>query len=466
MKFIYKITAAMVCLLSFILGISGSLLISISFNDSLKREKETASNSYKMVMNTLYVVNSIDTKYSNAGISKTLDQIYVQNPVWSALRLKSSDSIIYENGAASASLNGNIVHEYEDSLLVSFFKDDDGKNYLQLSGSLIVSDRTLYLDMAYDISPIFASKELMQKSYQRIFIIMVIVCAFISYAIAWVLTRSLIRLSRAAKEIADGNLSYRLRKSSNDEIGMLTMDFNTMADKLENSFADLTNAMDRQERFMGSFAHELKTPMTSIIGYADLLRSQALDYNEQADAANYIFSEGKRLENLSLKLLDILVMGNKEVSFSPESPAGIISNLVEYLKPIFGKSGIYLQYKCENGVCLMEPDLIRSMLINLMDNSRKAMDEGGNIFVNSVMTPDGCEIQIIDNGRGIPDDAMEHLTEAFYRVDKSRSRMQGGAGLGLSLCNEIVKLHKGDMRFESRIGNGTCVTVVLRGGRM
>ena len=75
-------------------------------------------------------------------------------------------------------------------------------------------------------------------------------------------------------------------------------------------------------------------------------------------------------------------------------------------------------------------------------------------------------IQVTDNGRGIPPEALTHLTEAFYRVDKSRSRAQGGAGLGLSLCNEIVQLHGGTMQFESRVGNGTVVTVELKGGRV
>ena len=88
----------------------------------------------------------------------------------------------------------------------------------------------------------------------------------------------------------------------------------------------------------------------------------------------------------------------------------------------------------------------------------------GNIYVWQEMLPDGCRVRVLDNGRGIPPEALAHLTEAFYRVDKSRSRAQGGAGLGLSLCNEIVQLHGGTMQFESRVGNGTCVTVELKGG--
>ena len=113
----------------------------------------------------------------------------------------------------------------------------------------------------------------------------------------------------------------------------------------------------------------------------------------------------------------------------------------------------------------MDADLIKSLLVNLLENARKALDGGGNIYIMSRMLDDGCEMRILDNGPGIPPEALTHLTEAFYRVDKSRSRAQGGVGLGLSLCNDIAKLHGGCLQFQSRVGNGTQVTVELHGGR-
>lgn len=143
-----------------------------------------------------------------------------------------------------------------------------------------------------------------------------------------------------------------------------------------------------------------------------------------------------------------------------------IGGLLEHLKRLYAQKGIALQYRTEEGACFLEPDLFKTLLVNLMDNARKALDSGGNIYVWQEMLPDGCRVRVLDNGRGIPPEALTHLTEAFYRVDKSRSRAQGGAGLGLSLCNEIVQLHGGTMQFESRVGNGTVVTVELKGGRV
>lgn len=114
---------------------------------------------------------------------------------------------------------------------------------------------------------------------------------------------------------------------------------------------------------------------------------------------------------------------------------------------------------------MLDTDFFGSLLVNLIENARKALTNGGEICVNSRMTADGCQIKVSDNGRGIPANALSHITEAFYRVDKSRSRAQGGAGLGLTLCAEIARMHHGSISFESKEECGTTVTVDLKGGR-
>ena len=216
---------------------------------------------------------------------------------------------------------------------------------------------------------------------------------------------------------------------------------------------------------MGSFAHELKTPMTALIGYAELLRSGTLSPGEQREAAGYIYSESKRLENLSRKLLDLLVLKQGDLPLVEVSPAELVGELAERLRPLLERRGISVACACREGLCLLEPDLVWSLLLNLADNAQKAMDRGGSIRFEQEMLPDGCRFRVLDSGKGIPEEALAHLTEAFYRVDKARSRKQGGFGLGLALCREIAALHGGSIRFENRTAGGVCVTVELRGGR-
>ena len=148
------------------------------------------------------------------------------------------------------------------------------------------------------------------------------------------------------------------------------------------------------------------------------------------------------------------------------SPEDLIGELAVQLRPLLAKRRISVECRCEPGSCLLEPDLTWSLLLNLADNAQKAMERGGELRFQSEMLEDGVRVQVLDTGRGIPEEALAHLTEAFYRVDKARSRKQGGFGLGLALCQEIAALHHGSIRFENRDGvQGCCDTVELRGGR-
>ena len=239
----------------------------------------------------------------------------------------------------------------------------------------------------------------------------------------------------------------------------------TDAEQRERYIEQLRQSVERQERFVGSFAHEMKTPMTSLIGYAELIRSGTLTQEEQAEAAGYLYSEGKRLESLSRKLLELLVIRQKGIPLIPASPGELVEQLARQLEPVYRGKGIHILCDCEEGMCLIEPDLMWSLLLNLADNAQKSMEGGGELRFQQEMTENGCVIRVLDSGRGIPPQALEHLTEAFYRVVKARSRKQGGFGLGLALCQEIAGLHNGSLRFANRPEGGACVTVELRGGR-
>ena len=124
---------------------------------------------------------------------------------------------------------------------------------------------------------------------------------------------------------------------------------------------------------------------------------------------------------------------------------------------------IRLVCRADHHRVMMEPDLVKSLIYNLIDNASKAMDGEGIIAVKATAIPGGCEFQVVDNGRGMEESQLSRVTEAFYRVDKARSRSQGGAGLGLALCKQIVELHNGAIRFASEPGKGTRVTVTLYG---
>ena len=464
MRFRLKMMLGMLCLLAVLFGVGGSLLIALSFESSLEREEESARESYRMLLDTLTVVGSMDAWSQSGDIPHMLEQLYDRSgSSWSALRFSTPGEVLYESGSTAIGFENDRAGVDADHGAVLMRSDGEGGWYLQLSGECAIDGEPHYLDALYDISPLYQTRSHQQAAFRAVFAVLIVLCALLAYGLSWLLTRPLSKLTRATREIASGNLSFRSNVRNDDEIGELSTSFDVMAQRVEGGVAEMKRSLERQERFMGGFAHEVKTPMTAIIGYADLIRSQALDPHEQIEAAGYIFSEGKRLENLSLKLLDIFVLGKNEVQLV----ASALADTVGSLKLAVAGRGraILIEEDCERGTCLLEPDLVQSLLLNLIDNACKAVGDRGAVKVTCTMLPDGCRLSVADDGAGIPAEALDHVSEAFYRVDASRSRAQGGSGLGLSLCAKIAELHQGSLSVRSEIGIGTCVTVDLRAGR-
>ena len=490
MKFRAKLTIAMVLLLSLTYGIGGSLMIAQSFSSSIDRERDAAVQTYRMVVDVLDLLgdnaspgtaaNTVALVLHKLGSGGSSTAARIRFGAQMTTTANTVALVLHKLGSGGSSTAARIrfgaqmtttgdtalldaaPEPADGDGLTRIVRTGNGRHYLMLGAT--ANGTTVQL--AFDVTEAYTVRQTQQRAYHTTFVILIAIGAAVSWVTSYLLTRPLGTLSRASRELARGNLSYRAPVRSRDEVGQLASDFNRMAGQLEQNVNRIQESMALQERFMADFSHEMKTPMTSIIGYADLLRSQVLTPDEQMDAANYIFSEGKRLEALGLKLLDMLSLDQSKLQLVPASPADLVAGLLEHLERVYAQKGIALQYRTAEGMCFLEPDLFKTLLVNLMDNARKALDNGGYIYVWQEMLPDGCRVRVLDNGRGIPPEALTHLTEAFYRVDKSRSRAQGGAGLGLSLCNEIVQLHGGTMQFESRVGNGTVVTVELKGGRV
>ena len=466
MKFRTKVVVYMVSMLAIIFGAGSSVLIYNSYSSALNREKISAKQSYDMMLSTLKVVNKAKTWTDSEDLSTVIKEMTRQkNASWVAIRVSKKNRILYKSGEKKDYLVNMQKSVNEKTCKIIVLSPDETSRYLQISGALQVGEEVAYLDILYDVSSIYKEREELVHIYYEIFALLVVICGIVSYSNSFLMTRPLTKLARTSKLIAAGSLSSRSKVKTNDEIGQLSKEFDCMADQLEKNINDLKETMESQNQFIGNFTHELKTPMTSIIGYADLIRTQSLDEQEQIEAINYIYSEGKRLERLSLKLLDIFVTDNAEINLTVASPKKIVESVISNLQNNYLKKGISLSCKCEEGTCMLEPDLVRSLVINLIDNGRKAMTNGGHIYVQTTMTDKGCIIQVKDDGRGMPKDAIAHITEAFYRVDKSRSRQHGGAGLGLALCENIIKLHNGNINFKSKENVGTIVNVELKGGR-
>ena len=180
--------------------------------------------------------------------------------------------------------------------------------------------------------------------------------------------------------------------------------------------------------------------------------------------SGYIYSEGKRLQNLSLKLMKLLVLKNQQFQMKKQDLEPMIQEAVTSMQYRLKEQDILVNLNLKKAICKIEPDLLKSLILNLIDNALKSMNSGGILTVEDRATQEGAKIYISDTGCGMPKDEISKITEAFYRIDKSRSRKQGGVGLGLAICKEIVRIHQGEMRFISQQGKGTTVIITIGGG--
>lgn len=185
---------------------------------------------------------------------------------------------------------------------------------------------------------------------------------------------------------------------------------------------------------------------------------RSLDEEKHFLSANYIYTEGKRLEAMSLRLLDIIV--TKRYALEPQETD--VEVLFSYLRDMYGgnvENPFVFRY--EPGHIRGEVNLLKSVLLNLADNACKASSLGDRVEVLGECREKGYWFAVRDQGVGIAREEVRKITEAFYMVDKSRSRSRNGAGLGLALCVEVLKLHGSRLEIESTLGEGSCFSFLL-----
>lgn len=273
--------------------------------------------------------------------------------------------------------------------------------------------------------------------------------------------RPLAGLSEAAICVANGNYERKVPVEGNTELAQVGKSFNLMTDKVKEQIEELSSVNQAQRQLLGSLAHELKTPMTAIIGYADTLLTMRLSPARQEKALSYIGNECHRLSRLSVKMLELTgLYETGEARFSPEEiqAASFLENVRQLVAYRLKEKNISLEIICQPPelMKIFDPDLMTSVVTNFIDNAVKASEEDSRIVITATKE----KLVVQDFGKGIPKEDLGKVTEAFYMVDKSRSRAKGSVGLGLSLCEKIVEIHGFQLEITSKVGEGTIVSVL------
>ncbi len=490
MKLFHKLFLCFVVLFSIILQAAGLLLLHYSWKNVIAQEKRYAWNEFQY---NKYILQSI--LYQEPELltgEESLSSLEKSFTVKAAL-FDMENKCLFSNlsmepekldflakewaeteEVQGAPLEENVTYQIESS-------DEESRIFVYAVVSQAESQAVLVTET--DIGSVVANQRQMTGYFQNIYLALLAVGFPVIFFFSRLLTRPLEKGSEAAKRIAEGNYSERIPVTSRDEIGMLASDFNRMAAQVEEKMGQLVDNARQKEDFAANFAHELKTPLTSVIGYADMLYQKELPREQVKNAAEYILNEGMRLEALSLKLMDLFVLEKQEFTLERMAVGDIFEDLALGLRPICEKRGVFLHMRLQPGIIGVDYDLFKTMMLNLIDNAVKA-DSSKIILTGEKKgvlqaapkvrgaaletektagkgkTPQ-YEIVVSDNGKGIPKEELGRITEAFYMVDKSRSRKQHGAGLGMALVAKILEIHEGTMEIESEVGQGTRIMLTF-----
>ncbi len=471
MRFWQKIFLISLAVLTVAVNTIAYLLI--GNNHQLNKEKEIKSSvdEYSIVVssfqtNVLYErYRSSEAELDDTQITQiarefsylfTLDNLYIQ--------LNKGEERVFSNFTRDLpdNLYENVNQLSEGDARVLIRRDDDSRVYLYITSPVTIQSSNYFFTTIKDITNIYDVKNDQLRFFSVLGPIVSVVVAFIMLVLSKLLTSRINRLRKSTMKVANGEYNA-IEIKSKDEIGELTADFNTMTEAVKQKVEKLEDIASERKVFIDNMTHEMKTPLTSIIGFSDLLRSARLDDETVHDYAESIYKEGKYLKSISSKLMDLILLRQKPEMTEIDVPR-LVEEIDESVRPIASSRQVAFSAASVEAKLVCDRELIKSLLYNLIDNAVKASQPGTCVTLNAYFTQDGVmEFSVADQGSGIPKEELDKIFEPFYRVDKARSRKYGGAGLGLALCMEIAHAHAATLEIESEVGRGTVIRLRFDG---
>ncbi len=432
--------------------------------------------------------------YQNKADSIHSQVVNIARQPWISLQFKNGDRhperpmlFIPGSGLAFVDLNGNyqILSDFPQSLpvprlspaeLEGALQDRSGQDYLivkdeqgaeQLVVLLPVGPRG-HIEGLLQVST--GTNELKEVLLRQLLIFLALALLALLVGLSAflpVLKRTLVLLSnmvRTVERIDAGNLDGRLQvRQGQLELDRLSQSFNGMLERLEASFLAEKEAKEQMRRFIADASHELRTPLTSIHGFLEVLLRGALKHPEQLEKSlRVLYGESERINKLVEDLLLLAKLDRAPViELSPGNLDQVIEEMIPQLRAMAGQRSVL--FSLAPGMsCRFDRDKLKQVMLNLFSNAVKHTDPAsGRISVTLAEDSGEAVLTVRDNGSGIDPQHLPHIFERFYRVDSSRTRKQGGAGLGLSITKSIIDRHDGTIRAESKPGEGSLFEVRL-----
>lgn len=347
----------------------------------------------------------------------------------------------------------NFKYEYDIGDNMLRHTDFDGKRYILISSQ--ICDGKYKIIFGKNVESLDTEFRSLLFVYIMTAIIVSLVLGTCLFFILRKLSGPLEKLRKATEVIEKGDFTVTVEEKGKDEFTLLAGSFNAMLSKINEQMAFLEQEADRKQMLVDNMAHELRTPLTSIHGYAEYIEKAKITEEDKVMAAKYIMSEAKRLQKISEILLDDAFIRENDIEMKPTRLDEIMTDVADKLQLRADNAQVIINRDFSPVTISGNETLLSMLFYNLTENAIKACAPGGKVMISC--GKDGAVVE--DNGKGMAQEQLLHITEPFYRTDKSRSRAEGGAGLGLALCKRIANTHGATMRFESESGKGTKIFV-------
>lgn len=427
-----RIALCMVALVLTLLGPGMALVVSRSFALTMERERARALGEEAAIARAL----TLETAEGNVGRStaSTLQTRYGSNELTIYL-LQNGETITGEALPTVQKLPELLNTETRATLL-------DGVSERLLIAHALDGEITLLT--ALDVSPVYALRRELLRGAAALGLIGLALAGALAIWISGVLTRPLSQLADAAAKLADGDYAAPLPAAKNDEMNALIRAFSRMSAAIDERETALRTQAEERQALIDALAHEMRTPLTAILGGARLLQQSRLSGSQQSELLDTMARETSRLSTMDERLLLLTRLDHEAPAFAPFDSQAMAREALSVF------DGVRLEG--DDAVFVGERELTILLLRNLVVNAQRA---GGKEAVRVTLHPDGFDVT--DYGCGMTKEQIARAFEPFYKADKARTRSAGGAGLGLPLCRKIARLHHGELHMESEIGRGTRV---------
>lgn len=458
MKLWQKVYLFTMILFVVLLNVGMYVVFELTYQKDIGVEQKQAEAEYNML--TDLVVRSLNSLYNqgdvtDAKLRRVMEKYENYYDDTLCLTLWKGENCVYPENADDLRDWNDVSGRNEIIITGTDLKK------ITVQGKIYEGEETLYLRYEKELTELNEVWDKLQINYLVISLSFSFVLAISLFIILRRTMKPITQLTKVVDDMAEGNWESKAPEAGKDEVATLGRHFNRMADKIQDNIQQIRQEADAKQEFVDNFAHELKSPLTSIYGFAEYVQKANIPEDEKIQCMSYIMDESKRLLQLSYTLLDMAKIRNEAINIEEVKLCDVEEQIQKRMETLCAERGVILVCNRSADTMFANEVLLFSLLCNLIQNAVYACKSGD--IVTWGVEEEGANIRIYveDNGCGMTKEQVKRVKEPFYRVDKARSREAGRTGLGLAICSQIVEYHNARMDIQSEPDKGTIITVLF-----